>query len=366
MSRPGAFWFLCGCLSLDQSQARRDELRRTVNSGAIQWEIFIKVASENMIAPAVLDAFRNKGIEDALPSDVIDFFDGIAVLNRLRNEKIRAEALQLAKVFNDLNVIPIFLKGGANLMSGLYANPAHRVMVDLDVLVPVDRLSDCVAGLAGKGYNILVDNDFPAHHHYPPLARPNAAASVELHVEPLDKPYRSLLDPSEIFDEAVMLHQGLAKLAVPSPQCRLIHAIAHTQLANHSYIYGQLPLREFVDFALFDQSYKHAIDWKRIVKRFSDFGAATALAFHLLAAERLLDVRIDENVGVPAMAKVFYRRAEWQTDHPKWLIFSIKLLRPWLLLWRSFSHPILKQRLFRNLRDRAWYSRQWRIMRGQR
>jgi ABC-type proline/glycine betaine transport system ATPase subunit len=82
-----------------------------------------------------------------VPADTLDFFDGVATLNRQRNEKIHAEAINLALILNRMDIVPVLLKGGANLLSGLYADSAHRMMTDLDVLVPAQRLLDCVAEL---------------------------------------------------------------------------------------------------------------------------------------------------------------------------------------------------------------------------
>src|SRR5262249_59286270 len=93
-------------------------------------------------------------------------------------------------ILNGIDVVPVFLKGAAHLVSGLYADPAQRVMVDLDVLVRPDRLSDCVACLQANGYKLLTDADFSGHHHHPPLGRSGTIASVQLHDEALDLPYR--------------------------------------------------------------------------------------------------------------------------------------------------------------------------------
>jgi hypothetical protein len=362
VTRAAAFQLLCGCLSLDESPAKRNELRRLAQSGSLRWERFIALANEHMIAPAVLHALGRKGIEDALPSDVIDFFDGIQTLNRQRNKKVKSEAIELANLLNRIGVIPVFLKGGADLVSGLYADPAHRVMIDLDVLVPNERLPDCVAGLRANGYEVLGDNDFPAHHHFAPLGRPGAAACIELHVEPLDRPLRGLLGAAEVLAGAVAIHEGSAILAVPSPHCRVIHSVAHAQLADHGYVYGNLMLREFFDLAQFSRAFAGQIDWDAINGRFALFGSSTALGFHVLAAERLLDVQRDQRVQVSLAAKALYARARWQVDRPAWRNLHVRLLRPWLLLRRSLSLPVLRQRLLRKLGDGNWYRRQWRML----
>jgi hypothetical protein len=288
----------------------------------------------------------------------------MAVLNRQRNERLLNEAVELAAILNEIGVVPVFLKGAAHLLSGLYPDAAHRVMVDLDALVPADRLSDCAARLRGREYDLLTDADFSGHHHYPPLGRPGTLAAVELHDEPLDVLCRRLLPPEAVLGSAVVFERGGAKLAVPSGRCRLIHAIAHAQLADHAYLYGHLGLRELLDYARLHEAFAHETDWGEIARLFAASGAATAFEFHLLAAERLLAVPVDARVRISGAARALYRRALWQAGHPAWSRCGARLLRPCLLLRRSLSDAMLRRRLVRSLGDWTWYRRQWRMFRG--
>jgi hypothetical protein len=361
MSRVAAFQFLCGSLSRDRSPAACDALLRVARRPAFTWEAFVQIAGETLVAPAVLDALQSKGIADAVPQDVVDFFDGMAVLNRQRNERLLSQSLELAAMLNEAGVVPVFLKGAAHLLSGLYPDAAHRVMVDIDVLVPAGRLSDCVARLRGDGYDVATDADFSGHHHYPPLGRAGGIAAVELHDEPLDLPYRRLLPPAAVLGDALVMERGGAKLAVPSGRCRLIHSVAHAQLADRAYFYGHFGLRELMDFARLHEAFAPETDWAGLVRLFAACRAQTALEFHLLAAERLLKVPIDPHVRISAPARALYRRALWQVGHPAWSRAGGRLLLSCVLLRRSLSDAALRGRLVRSLGDRTWYRRQWRM-----
>jgi len=269
MSRAAAFQFLCGCLS-QNSGALDEPLLHSAKNPSFAWQTLIQLAGETQVAPAVLDALRAKNLVEALPPDVVDFFDGIAVLNRQRNERLVGEAVELATILNDIDVVPVFLKGAAHLLSGLYPDLAHRLTLDLDVLVPVDRLSDCVNRVSVDGYKELLSNwDFSGHHHHPPLGRQGGITAVELHSEPLDIPYRRLLPAEEVLREAVIFERGAVKLAVPSGRCRIVQAVAHPELADQAYLYGQLPLRELVDFMWLHQALAREIDWNEVVQRFA-------------------------------------------------------------------------------------------------
>ncbi len=361
MSRAAAFHFLCGCLSRNVV-GPPDALVRSAQDPAFAWETFVQVAAETLVAPAVLDALRNKNLVEALPPEVIDFFDGVATLNRQRNERLMSEAIALAAILNEIDVVPVFLKGAAHLLSGLYPDLALRLTLDLDVLVPADRLSDCISRLSADGFKeLLTDWDFSGHHHYPPLGRQGSLAALELHSEPLDRPYQRLLPTGEVLHDAAVLQRGAVKLAVPSAYCRMVQAVAHAQLADQAYIFGQLPLRELIDFSRLYEAFAPEIDWRRLLQRFATSGFATALEFHLLAAQRLFGVPIEPSIRISATTRVLYRRALWQVDHPRWSRLGIRLLRPWLLLRRSLSDPVLRRRLVRSLGNWRWYERQWRM-----
>ena len=363
MSRTAAFHFLCGCLSRNVAGSQ-EALTRTVQNPLFDWETFVQMAAEASVAPAVLDGLRRYNLVELIPADVIDFFDGVATLNRQRNAQLVDEAIALAASLNQIEVVPVFLKGAAHLLSGLYPDFAHRFTLDLDVLVSADRLSDSVKRLSAEGYKELLTNwDFSGHHHYPPLWREGSAAALELHGEPLYAPYRRLLAAIDVLQNSVFLNRGAVKFAVPSARCRMVQSVAHAQLADQAYLFGQLPLRDLVDFARLHEAFAREIDWREFVQRFASCGFTTALEVHLLAAGRLLGVSIEPSVRASVMARALYQRALWQAGHPRWSRFSIRLLRPSVLLRRSLSDPVLRRRLVRSLGNSTWYQRQWRMLR---
>jgi hypothetical protein len=364
MSRTAAFQFLCNCLSRNAAAACQEALQRSAKNPPFAWESFVQIAGEMLVGPAVLSALRSKDVIKAVPPEVVDFFDGMATLNQQRNEQLMHEAIELATFLNEIDVVPVFLKGAAHLLSGLYPELTQRIMLDLDVLVPADRFSDCIDRLRANGFKeLLTDWDFSGHHHYPPLGRHGGLAAVELHSEPLDLPYRRLLPAAEVWRAVVVLERGAVKLAVPSGSCRMVQTVAHAELADQAYLYGQLPLREILDFARLYEVFASEIDWSAFAQRFAAGGFATALEFHLLAAKRLLGVPIDPSIRISATTRVLYRRALWQLDHPTWSWLGARLLRPYVLLRRSLSDAVLRRRLLRNLGNGTWYRRQWNMLR---
>jgi hypothetical protein len=363
MSRSDAFALICGCFAENLSDTARSSLRRRAE--AIDWTRFIGMASESLTAPALLTAARRNRLDDVLPAEVADYLDGMAALNRLRNERIRAEIEEIAAVFGSVGVAPVLIKGAAHLMAGLYADPGSRVMADIDLMVPHARLADCVDALKRQGFAILFDNGFPAHHHFPPLGRTGDIVSLELHLEALDAPYGALLPSAEVLASSAPMPQE-PRLALPSPQTQVMIAIAHAQLANHGYLYGKFALRDLIDTARLCCRHAGAIDWASMAERFAEHGAGTALACHLLAANELLALPLPPEVAIGQHAKALHTLAIRQIDHPHLASIRTRVLRTLLLFRRAFSSAPLRRRLLQSIRDPTWITRQLRLLLGRR
>ena len=363
MIRSQAFRILCDLLSLDASHECRDRLLHTLTLSGLKWETLIVVANKYRVSPAISNALRRTKTLTLLPPDIVDYFDGIALLNRQRNSAIRAEAIAAARVLNGIGVTPHLLKGGANLLGGLYSDSADRFMMDLDILVPRESLTDCVASLRSRGY-ATADNAgvHPhLHHHHEPLARAESVASVELHVDPVEFRYNGYLKSKEIFDAAIVMNIDGVRIGIPSPTCRIVQSIVHAELTNHGVIYGTIALREMLDVALLSHAVSNSICWASIRRRFENRGAI-ACRFHLSAARDLLRAKVPDAVDIGRSPELHYRRALWLLDHPRLAHTIIKGLWLLLTLRLSLSYPQLRAGLLRGLGNFNWYRRQWNVL----
>ena len=113
--------------------------------------------------PALLAQYAHQ-INQARVADLLD--QGSAVLDAL------AEA--------GIDAVP--LKGLHALRAGWWADPASRVMRDLDILVGETQATAAEAVLSGSGYVPLASgHDAYGDHERPALHRPGRDGSVELH-----------------------------------------------------------------------------------------------------------------------------------------------------------------------------------------
>ena len=359
MTRVAAFQFLCGCLA-----GRKGDIPPRAAKD-FTWASFVTVAHEHSVASAIPFALRRLGLWELLPADVADYFDCVAKAVRQRNDELMAQATTVAEILNGIGVTPIFLKGGANLLRGLYPDSAMRTMADLDLLIPAGSAAQCLNSLKENGFEQLTDYEHPRGHHYPALGRPGSLVSLELHHRVLAHPYDRFLIAEEVRDGAIVLRDHEARLGIPSPTCAIIHNIAHAQLGNHGYIYGWIDLRSLLDFKLLSDAYTAAIDWEEIGRRFSRLRGSTALNFHLCCAQNLLGIAIPGHDRTGTAARLLFRRAKYQTGKPKLADRGARAIRPWLLLRRELSDWELRRRLVRHMMDHGWWSRHFRMLRGR-
>jgi hypothetical protein len=115
-----------------------------VQAKDFRWASFVILAYESQVASSLSIALQKLGLRDALPQATLDYLDELATIVRRRNTRVVDQVIEVGRILNRVDVTPVLLKGGANLLRGLYPD---RTMTDLDVLVPADMLDSCAASL---------------------------------------------------------------------------------------------------------------------------------------------------------------------------------------------------------------------------
>ena len=135
--------------------------------------------SHHLLTPALWSALGTSGHAAALPADAGDYLATLHRLNGDRNRALARQAIELIGALNAQGITPALLKGGLALFDGPYADPAVRMMRDLDVLVPAGSRGDAIAVLEQLGYR-LARQYAAGHHAFGDFTRPNDPGSVDL------------------------------------------------------------------------------------------------------------------------------------------------------------------------------------------
>lgn len=325
------------------------------------------VASEQAVSSMLPAAFARHELTSLIPREVIDYFEGMETLNGLRNREIRGQLLEVAAALNRVGVTPVFLKGAGNLISGLYDRPSHRVMIDIDVLVPLDLLFDCVEALKESGYRDRDDGTVadPRSHHYPAMHKSGGVAEVELHCDVLGYPHGDLLSAEDVFRDALHMEADDARFAVPSTEHRVIHTIAHSQVVDQNYLHGFIMIRQLIECLQLERISDPALDHTALQARFAAAGASLPFACQALALNRCFDANWPDAGSSGWAARFFHGYALAQINWPRTASFLSRMIRPMSLLKRSVFDQRLRARLRQNLFKPAWLRRQWRSLLGK-
>lgn len=321
-----AFRFLTRCLALTERDHRgRARLEREICSDRVPWEKVIEQASRDYVIGALGAALREHGLDTILPEDVAEYLEEMRALSADRNRRVREQVIEMARVLNTLGVEPVLLKGAAHLISGLYRDPASRLMEDIDVLVPAERIRACFDRLLADGYEIEREVKSECHHIHP-LQRPGRPALVELHRRIAQDHGEPLVTGPQVVSRSRRLSIDGVTLRVPCPTDSAIIAVSHSYVYHQFHAKGGVALRDLYDLMLLDRQPADRPNWLEVSHCFAASGYGPLLGRCVSMAARVF--------GQPSPSTTGVRRASpWD-----WWRVCLQLSHPQVRYWMLFSH----------------------------
>ena len=354
MNDSDTFLLLCRCLAFEDN---RESLRQQFQEEQIAWENVVKISSQHLVTPALYWALSKKGLLDALPDDgLIPYLEMILDANRDRNQRILAQVHTIAMQLNQVDIEPLLMKGVASLITGVYEDVGIRMMTDIDLLVPKDKLMISVAALENIGYKPLAGYTYATYHHqYIPLVCEGTAASLELHPR-LVRIGTQILPTKEVWHDAQPLSFRDTHVRLPSPPHRIQHNIIHTYMMDSNYSMATINLMQLYEFAMLRESLKEQLDWQTIATAFKPqtklFHSYVAMAHYLLAQPLPDDIPL-----LPSAAR-HYHRFQYRMRH-KWFAKVLNLKGHFT---NSLSYLLTSPKVLLKLSQPSWYKKQFQSL----
>lgn len=273
------------------SSGIRERIAGILRNPPFSWEDLVWTASSHMVMPALYTALRRYQLLNLLPGDLTAHLEHIWSLNHYRNLRIMDQAREIAGVLSGEGIRPVFLKGAAGLVSGLYPETADRIMIDIDILVPSGEIDQAARAIQEMGYRYADEAAVPDlhhHHHYPMMIRDGEVAGIELHHHIMQRRYARMLPEGEIFAGCRPVLDGLA--AIPAVRHQILHHFIHDQLVHWQFPNRTQQLRGLYDFFLLSQQEPLsgvAPVPGRLRRRFTAYAALAARSFGHPASLRL-------------------------------------------------------------------------------
>ena len=274
---------------------------------ASRWDELTSNAIRHGVAPLLFDRFRN---EAAIPSYIMAKLHAIARANTMHSMAIEQSILEINDVLTRNGIKPLWLKG-ANLSFSLYDTPAHRVMMDIDFLVPFEAIERVLALLFEQGY-VLDERQrqglrrkYPQFygHHFILTGGLHQRIRIEVHFRMLGEPWNAIL-PS---DYELRFLKNVRQIEIRpnviintlSNEYSLLLLVAHDifhhelrEMVTDDQV--NVRLQRKLDVYLMLQKYD--FDWNEVVKTAIELDWYYALYMSLLFAKEYFDATFPASI----------------------------------------------------------------------
>lgn len=312
--RIAALKFLTSCLSDNDRPEVISGLRTEIHSGKLPWEAVVSLANNHLLTPALWVMLNRKGLIEELPDDLCDYLRELHKLSKERNARLQAQLLEAIQQLNSINIVPVLLKGAMHLVSDVYADTGVRIMSDIDLLVARKDVDKCLTALHELGYQSEPDSehDYPEyHHHCAPLFRPGDYASLEIHRELTEGSAEILPAQVALAQAEPLVFRGLS-MKVLSPAHRALHNILHSQITDHNYSAGRIPLRSLHEVVTESNAYGDRMDWS-LLRMLLQGHNSKVLRTYLYLAHRLFGMPLPKEIQIMPDCQLYYLRCYAQS-----------------------------------------------------
>ena len=358
MTNESALLFIGNCLTLSSYPERMADIRATICSGSIDWERVVWISTSHLVFPALYLNFKRAGLLDVIPTDLVDYMEEFTEANRNRNGRIIKQCCEVANLLNKESIVPIFMKGTANLLSGLYLDIGERMMVDMDILLEKGEMYRAAEILKEHGY--VMNGWLPrsrkfSHWHYPPLVKENGIVAVEIHHRMVDYPYKKYLNFHVVKNDCVKLPLSEDGF-VMSENHQLIYNMMVMQMNDGGYLPGYISLGKSYDLLLLSMRVNALEVVSAFGHYFDRFNAFLAVSSTLLNHPSSLNYKNDWKV------LIILKRLNFYLKYPNFL-FRYELFFRRLRQIRGTIAQIFRMIYRKDVRETA--RRKWKRIFGK-
>ncbi|MFN2396466.1 MAG: nucleotidyltransferase family protein [Bacteroidales bacterium] len=326
-------------------------------------QMLVKTGSDNMILPSFFLALQRHDLLQHLPEDLHKYLQYMLELNRERNSNVISLTGEVKDLMKAANIPCLFMKGTGNILDGLYADPGERMVYDIDMLVPENKMLMAAKLMEGQGYHTqkkFNPRALESTMHYPILLREDQVAGVEIHRMPVQYLYRKSFRAEGIFENAVESNAEKGFLLMNHSH-RIIHNFLHAQLMHSGHYNARVSLRDLYDLLLLSQKE----DVRRIFDSFGHYRSKSTAYLKLM--HKVFGLEMSSELSRSSKGNFFLWRHErvmkMGGKQLKWQLITIMALQKYAVLpARVLWNRQARNYVFSRLLDPAWYGRHLKAM----
>jgi len=310
-----ALRFLGCCLSpATLGPGNPSALEQRMTGQDVDWAGVVRVADRHFVLPLMYSMLRAKNLKYLVPQDLWHKLSVLYDLSSQRSNRLKSQLTEVLRLLNAVGVVPVLLKGTAALYSDIYPDPACRMMKDLDLLVPEDKIDVCVKALKDAGYVSSEEPGSPElYYHAQPLIHPDRIARVELHWELCWQPYTRLLDARRVFQNAVLINERDLRFRLCNALDSVMHNIIEHQLSDKLYYVRTFHLYKVYDVVRLMQISDKGVIWHELFARFKEGGYGRAASVYFMLIQRILHQPTPMGIEPPS-----HESMEWRLIQALW------------------------------------------------
>lgn len=336
-SRQKTFYWIGNLLSGNHDSSSIDQIEQDIVRDRVNWPVFFSFCDQHWILPSVYKVFRDYNLLKIIPTELSDHLIQVYQLNLEKNYRIIEQVKQIVGLLNQFGIEPIFLKGSANLIDGVYEDLGERFMGDIDILVSEKEFITVAHLLEDDGYQSRTPFNYIALDgvkHYSRLNKPSLLADVEVHQLLANPPFNRFLNYNLVNEKKkrpLLIPNGCYVL---SDQHKAIHNFVNGQLNDRAYFRANPSLRQMFDLALLSRR-------TDINLAFSEFGHYRIRSRNYLALTQFI-FQLSENRKTNNLFSKFYKlRVHFSLCSEKGLALIIQLDKFFQPV-RYYSHNLLR------------------------
>ena len=234
----------------------------------------LPVVAEQRLTGVLLAAMRAGEVEVDRPEAVVEAHERALARVRLLDTAM----LESVAILLDADITPCLLRGSA--IARLLPEPDQRISVDIDLLVPADRLDAAASALEVVGATRnrpAISPDWERRFAPSVTIRWRTGTELNLHRTLAPGPYGHLIDLHELVVSTVAVEVGGADVLTLRPELHLVHAALHVALGG-----TEPPLGDVRDLALLLE--RTNLDVDRVMRSIVRWGAEAPAAVGFAAA----------------------------------------------------------------------------------
>ncbi len=354
MNYKETLYFVAKCLTVSWENKNRQEIEKQLKSKSVNWGSVVKVSTAHYVFPALYCNLKRVNFLDYLPHKLVDYMKYLTDSNLERNKQIIAQAIELNRLLLDNHITPIFIKGTANLLAGVYENIAERMVGDIDFIFSKDDYPKAISILLKFGYVkvIKTDYNYPMFKHYPRLVKENEIAAIEIHKELLLEKYASEFN-YKIVEKDSQVINGVKVLSFAN---KLNLSIISSQINDNNFYFKTITLRNAYDVFLLSKktnAKRVMIAFDKLTNPVNCFLATCYEVFNKV--DSLKYIKTKNTVLYLNVFKSQFNNSKKTTTRYKRIKKYLTLKYRINLIYKSFLHKDYRVYLYNRVTDKNWY-----------